>query len=92
MKKKFGWSIQHDLVLFNITAYYGFLLNSMLCYFFEIPEIDNKMIIEWRDNEILFLTPIGLNKAKYIEPLFSFETKKDRISYILSIIETLKNT
>ena len=85
------WNSKSDHILFKMTAYYGFLLNSMMCHFFTSSLITDDDILEWREREILTLTPIIHPKSKYLDLIFTFELRKKRVVQIVDAIYLFKN-
>lgn len=89
VKDKYSWwSIDCDIVLFNITAYYGFLFNSVFANFLKNCSIDEQSIKLLREQELLFLTPISKDpKINYLGPILNFELKKKRIIELLACLK-----
>ncbi|KAK8853714.1 choline dehydrogenase 7 [Tritrichomonas musculus] len=85
------WDSMCDGILFKITAYFGFLFNSMICHFISLDLITKDEILVWRERELLTLTPIVHPKCKYLEMIFSFNNRQKRMIQLLDIINFFKN-
>lgn len=86
------WDFQCDFALFNATACYGFLLNSMFCYLLKVDKpsefesISYEEIFNWKDQELANLTPIMLKSQKFTWAFCSIDMKIKRIEQILDMV------
>ena len=86
------WKTEYEKVLFKMTAYYGFLFNSLFLFFIKGKEVvEYETIIKLREEEIKTLTPItNHEKLNFLGPILNFEYKKNRIEEILRTIDNKK--
>lgn len=79
------WNNNCDVNLFNITAYYGFLLFSELGRV--LTKIPPQSISVWRLNELMSLRPLKPAVAEQIAFLYPLQNRIDRLEVIIKVIE-----
>ena len=87
----FCWNLKCDLIMFNLTAYYGFLFNSVFCTYFKDINLTPEQINFWKEKEVLSLAPIKMTEAKALYPIFDIEKKKKRISQMIYLIKIARS-
>lgn len=91
MKDEFRfWDLRCDIILFQITAFYGFLFNSMFLPYIHINKTDIRIIRKIRIREQLTLTPETNDPSLlFLGPIIIFENKKKRITEIINALRKI---
>lgn len=84
------WKPGCDVVLYNLTAYYGFLFNSYFALYIDNNDISKEEICKWKAKESFELTPIVHPKAEYLKPILNYENRIKRLNQILDSVELQK--
>lgn len=87
------WNYHCDTILFNLTAYYGFLFNSYYAFYIKntVPDF-NVEISRWREKEAFNLTPLKNKNFDYLDPVLSIDDRIERISLIVHFINKAKES
>lgn len=83
-----SWNADLDKVLFNITAYHGFLFFSDFPLFLTQKNINLDTIYTWRETEAKSLSPVPpIPQANHLRFMFPIEARKERLNYLIQFIK-----
>lgn len=91
------WNVDCDRILFNLTAYYGFLFNSYFALYINNSSDKDDFnreaeINSWKEREAFNLTPLKNNKFEYLDPIFSIDVKIKRLNQMLELINKARSS